>query len=73
MIDEAEVRRKAKRRKYMDAPCDMSIGVDYRNDHPVVIMCPDHRVRFFPELGHFGVYLCDEHLETRLLAFRPTQ
>lgn len=65
-IDEAEVRRKAKRRKRMDQPCDMSTGVDWRGDHPVVIMCPSRSVKFYPELGHFGVYLCDEHFETRL-------
>jgi hypothetical protein len=67
VLDAAEVARKAKRRKYMDEPCDMSVGWhEDSSGHPAIDMCPSRHVRFFPELGHFGVYLCDEHFEKRL-------
>lgn len=67
MIDEEETRRKAKRRKRMDQPCDMSTGWhEDMSGHPVVDMCPNRPTRFFPEFGHFGTYLCDTHFETML-------
>ena len=27
---------------------------------------PDDLVKFYPEIGFFGVYLCDEHFESEL-------
>lgn len=66
-MDEQEIRRKAKRRKYIDDhECDMSTGWGDRNGHPVVNMCPNRPVRFFPELGMFGAYLCDSCFERKL-------
>lgn len=68
-MDADAIRAKAKRRKRMTERCEMSTG--WHSDtsgHPVIDMCTSRATKFYPEFGHFGVYLCDEHFESRLTA-----